>query len=1108
MFTETPDVSKNKLISESNFNSNTGSINKIIQANLQLKNSNFKFSSSNNIIGNNISNFININNSSKIDNKNNIINTIGNNLNNHYLSNPSLVHGIVKNAFSLEKKNGNSNKKMTKNSNKRINTLTNSLGHKNKINCLVIKKEEKGENLKDRSNVLSDQIKKITNKIMTNELNNFSLSNKGNKYDSKKLINYHLFENELKNRAKLLNESQNNKIKYLLNIPNPNNNLKKTLNINNSHPSIKYEQDKLPKNDLLLLKYKINKLEKKIIPETQVKKDKICKNIENSIIHINELKTHSTGENEAFIEKNKNYQQKLKLSDINNENKFPLKGNNQIDQIRKSIKSNNISTDNNMKEKCYVYSLTKHSNHPSNNNNSVIKTKHSKNIDDEFLNSNNSIIDNSNNYLKNIKSKPVSLTTNKLNSSIKSLTNDSNFSNTNKFEEQNSIILENFKEIIDNHNILDDNKNHFKFKVNKKSNFTSGISDNISSKLDEKQKETDSLIKKHESEGFPDANKIIFNSPNNKPKIHNIKADSSFSSNNKYSSNNKQLLQLSYNTQMNPIDTDINIIENNRDKDREKDRLMINEIFNEEPKQVNNPLSADNHFTKMSDRTHDHYSNKKSYLEKIALKNIGYKNTLNINKKIKEKNSNLNDLKYSNLFLNNLHNIKNKLPIGNNIKFINGKVFNNKNDKEKNSNIRVDTKIPYIQVRKYITKYLNEKNEKKPMNINNKIHDSLENMDLNTIKVLHTDPNENLEKVKNNLLKNLNLNIGLNEENNSHFNGNQKNLNTVNYIEEQNVIDTENIMCQTNNHKTIMTDNQLYEFDENHDINNPTSERLSYNQNLTDVNQNEGFFIKKNFEKLILPKENKGYNENLTLKDKFNSSFPRKVETKLKENINNGKQNQDTVLYLSVIEFINKNFKSFEIIEIIKKFRNDAIFYLGHLNAKFQIFYSKIDLIKIYIESALQKRELNIYPSSLFIVLNKDYPNNESRRSYNTKSSDSKNNEATNYENYQNEKIIDDENGNYIVRIGDHIDYRYEIISELGQGSFGQALKCFDHKFKEFVCVKIIKNKKKFIKQSKIEIGLLEYIKKNDTQDQKNIVRILDNFSFRNHNVYQTKIDK
>lgn len=105
-------------------------------------------------------------------------------------------------------------------------------------------------------------------------------------------------------------------------------------------------------------------------------------------------------------------------------------------------------------------------------------------------------------------------------------------------------------------------------------------------------------------------------------------------------------------------------------------------------------------------------------------------------------------------------------------------------------------------------------------------------------------------------------------------------------------------------------------------------------------------------------------------------------------------------------------------------------------------------------------------------------------------------------ENEEEEEKYDDENGNYIINLGDHINYRYEIISELGRGSFGQAIKCFDHKTKERVCIKIIKNKKKFNKQAKIEISILEYIKKNDKLSEKeetNIVRVIDHFIFRNH---------
>lgn len=56
----------------------------------------------------------------------------------------------------------------------------------------------------------------------------------------------------------------------------------------------------------------------------------------------------------------------------------------------------------------------------------------------------------------------------------------------------------------------------------------------------------------------------------------------------------------------------------------------------------------------------------------------------------------------------------------------------------------------------------------------------------------------------------------------------------------------------------------------------------------------------------------------------------------------------------------------------------------------------------------------------------------------------------------------DDEQGDYQVILKDHLGYRYEVLEFLGQGSFGQAIKCLDHKTGEHVAIKIIRNKKKF----------------------------------------------
>lgn len=50
----------------------------------------------------------------------------------------------------------------------------------------------------------------------------------------------------------------------------------------------------------------------------------------------------------------------------------------------------------------------------------------------------------------------------------------------------------------------------------------------------------------------------------------------------------------------------------------------------------------------------------------------------------------------------------------------------------------------------------------------------------------------------------------------------------------------------------------------------------------------------------------------------------------------------------------------------------------------------------------------------------------------------------------------------------------------LGKGSFGKVLKCYDHKEKNYVAVKIIKNKKRFEKQGMVEVKVLDAIKSRD----------------------------
>ncbi len=99
----------------------------------------------------------------------------------------------------------------------------------------------------------------------------------------------------------------------------------------------------------------------------------------------------------------------------------------------------------------------------------------------------------------------------------------------------------------------------------------------------------------------------------------------------------------------------------------------------------------------------------------------------------------------------------------------------------------------------------------------------------------------------------------------------------------------------------------------------------------------------------------------------------------------------------------------------------------------------------------------------------------------------------------QSAKDYDDENGGYMKVNNDHIAYRYQIIETLGKGSFGQVLRCFDHKRKEFVAIKIIRSKKRFQTQGMVEVSILQHMKQLDHDNTQNVVHMKEYFYFRNH---------
>ena len=99
---------------------------------------------------------------------------------------------------------------------------------------------------------------------------------------------------------------------------------------------------------------------------------------------------------------------------------------------------------------------------------------------------------------------------------------------------------------------------------------------------------------------------------------------------------------------------------------------------------------------------------------------------------------------------------------------------------------------------------------------------------------------------------------------------------------------------------------------------------------------------------------------------------------------------------------------------------------------------------------------------------------------------------------------FDNENSDYILCVGDFIGTentnKYRIIEMLGQGTFGQVVKCQYLGTGQTVAVKIIKNEQAYFNQSLMEVTILDLLNNHyDPYDQSHITRMLDNFIFRGH---------
>lgn len=105
---------------------------------------------------------------------------------------------------------------------------------------------------------------------------------------------------------------------------------------------------------------------------------------------------------------------------------------------------------------------------------------------------------------------------------------------------------------------------------------------------------------------------------------------------------------------------------------------------------------------------------------------------------------------------------------------------------------------------------------------------------------------------------------------------------------------------------------------------------------------------------------------------------------------------------------------------------------------------------------------------------------------------------------------FDNENYDLIMHVGDVLGSavageqsemcwkkgtRYTIVEMLGQGTFGQVVKCRDEEQGTLVAVKVLKNKLAYFRQGLLEIGILTAVNTNcDPDGSKNTLRILGRY--------------
>jgi hypothetical protein len=200
-------------------------------------------------------------------------------------------------------------------------------------------------------------------------------------------------------------------------------------------------------------------------------------------------------------------------------------------------------------------------------------------------------------------------------------------------------------------------------------------------------------------------------------------------------------------------------------------------------------------------------------------------------------------------------------------------------------------------------------------------------------------------------------------------------------------------------------------FNKKADINIGNSNNFEYSS----IGQNQNSLVKINSVCKNVSNQNTKNNSNTNTSPNFNiNSHQNSISFPDKHQFNQ-------MLLLDKLGDCLTSYEKKELLEF-----NQDIYYIGLLNRRLTSYNSK--------DSNLEN--MNIKEKEKLAENNSNQAEGENQRK---KTNLGSNDSIVLNKTDENNNGYDDSNGNYIVQIGDHINFRYEIISEVGRGSFGQV---------------------------------------------------------------------